>query len=180
MFHPLELHFGHRENSARPIVFLCRCRLQYPVKTCISLFILGLLRLRGSIVCRHTWARSSSSRSGRDFEDHDRDLILIFKTTLSEVDSRTQGSWPRLRPRIQKKSEAKAKDSLSKDRTSRGQGQESSRPRTGMLEAKAKDRGHRRKRSPKKKGLQKYFSGDIQFIGVPKFLIKGRPKPQIT
>ena len=42
-----------------------------------------------------------------------------------------------------KKSEAKAKakDSLSEDRHSRGQGQECSRPRTGMLEAKAKDQG---------------------------------------
>ena len=47
-----------------------------------------------------------------------------------------------------------------------------------MLEAK--DRGHRRKRSPKKKGLQKYFSGDLQFIGVTKIFDWGRPKPQIT
>ena len=43
----------------------------------------------------------------------------------AEVKSRTQGS----RPRTQKKSETKAKDSLSEDRHSR-------RPRTGMLEAK--------------------------------------------
>ena len=49
----------------------------------------------------------------------------------AEVESRTQGS----RPRTQKKSEAKdtkkieAKDSLSEDRHSRGQGQECSRPR---------------------------------------------------
>ena len=35
-----------------------------------------------------------------------------------------------------KKSKAKAKDSLSEDRHSRGQGQEWSRPRIGMLEAK--------------------------------------------
>ena len=41
-----------------------------------------------------------------------------------------------------------------------------SRPRTGMLEAKAKDQGHSRKCSPKKKGLQKSFSGNLQFIGV--------------
>ena len=41
-----------------------------------------------------------------------------------------------------KKSEAKAKDSLSEDRHSRGQG-------PGMLEAKAKDQGHKRKCSPK-------------------------------
>ena len=43
---------------------------------------------------------------------------------IPEVESRTQGS----RPRTQKKSEAKAKDSLSEDRHSRGQGQECSRP----------------------------------------------------
>ena len=43
-------------------------------------------------------------------------------------------------------------------------GQTLSRPRTGMLEAK--DQGHSRKCSPKKIGLQKSFSGDLQFIGV--------------
>ena len=48
--------------------------------------------------------------------------IVVFL----ELESRTQGSWPR--PRTQKKSEAKAKDSLSEDRPSRGQGQECSRP----------------------------------------------------
>ena len=37
-------------------------------------------------------------------------------------------------------------------------GQTLSRPRTGMLEAK--DQGHKRKCSPKKKGLHKNFSGD--------------------
>ena len=41
-------------------------------------------------------------------------------------------------------------------------GQTLSRLRTGMLEAKAKDQGHKRKCSPKKnkKGLHKNFSGD--------------------
>ena len=39
-------------------------------------------------------------------------------------------------------------------------GQTLSRSRTGMLEAK--DQGHRRKRFPKKKGLQKFFSSDLQ------------------
>ena len=91
---------------------------------------------------------------------------------LSEVELRTQGSRPR--PRTQKKSEAKAKDSLSEDRHSRGQGQECSRPRRrprtafprtelsrpriGMLEAKAKDQRHKHKCSPKKKrSSQKFF-----------------------
>ena len=52
-------------------------------------------------------------------------------------------------------------------------GQTLSRPRTGMLEAKAKDQGHKRKCSPKsqkffrrspkkkKKGLHKNFSSDL-------------------
>ena len=31
-----------------------------------------------------------------------------------------------------------------------------------MLEAKAKDQGHKRKCSPKKKGLHKNFSGDLK------------------
>ena len=43
------------------------------------------------------------------------------------MELRTKGSRPR--PRTQKKSEAKAKDSLFENRTSRGQGQECSRPR---------------------------------------------------
>ena len=64
--------------------------------------------------------------------------------------------------------EAKAKD--TKKIRGQGQpfrGQNLSRPRTGMLETK--DQGHRRKRSPKKKkGIRKYFSGDLQCIGVPK------------
>ena len=59
--------------------------------------------------------------------------------------------------------EAKAKDT----KKIRGQGQPFRgqtllRPRTGMLEAKAKDQGHKRKCSPKKKGLQKIFSGDLE------------------
>ena len=66
------------------------------------------------------------------------------------MESRTQGS----RPRTQKKSEAKAKDSLSEDRHSRGQGQECSRPRTKDTSASALQN--------KKKGLYKNFSGDFQ------------------
>ena len=53
--------------------------------------------------------------------------------------------------------EAKAKDT----KKIRGQGQTLSRPRTGMLEATAKDQGHKRKCSPKKKGLHKNFSSDL-------------------
>ena len=69
--------------------------------------------------------------------------------SFTEVESRTQGSRPR--PRTQKKSEAK--DSLSEDRHSRGQGQECSRPRTKDTGASALQ---------KKKNLHKNFSGDLQ------------------
>ena len=71
-----------------------------------------------------------------------------------------------------KKSEAKAKDSLFEDRTSRGQGQECSRPRP-----RTKDTGASVLR---KKSLQKFFSGDLQFIGVPRIFDWERLKPQIT
>ena len=61
--------------------------------------------------------------------------------------------------------EAKAKVKDTKKIRGQGQGQPFrgqtlSRPRTGMLEAK--DLGHKRKCSPKKKGLRKNFSGDLQ------------------
>ena len=67
--------------------------------------------------------------------------INSFELFSTEVESRTQGSRPR--PRTQKKSEAK--DSLSEDRYSRGQG-----PRTQAQVL-----------SKKKKGLHKNFSGDL-------------------
>ena len=50
-------------------------------------------------------------------------------------------------------------------------GQTLSRPRTGMLEAKAKDQGHKRKCSPKKKkkkGLHKNFSSAPQNLNISK------------
>ena len=46
-----------------------------------------------------------------------------------------------------------------------------------MLEAK--DQGHSRKYSPKK-GRQKSFSRDLQFIGVFRIFDWGMPKPRIT
>ena len=80
------------------------------------------------------------------------------------MESRTQGSRPR--PRTQKKSEAKD------TRKIRGQGQPFrgqtlSRPRTGMLEAKAKDQGHKRKCSPKKKKKKKKRSSQKFFKRSP-------------
>ena len=60
--------------------------------------------------------------------------------------------------------EAKAKAKDTKKIRGQGQGQGQpfrgqnlSRPRTGMLEAKAKDQGHRRKCSPKKKSSKIFF-----------------------
>ena len=56
--------------------------------------------------------------------------------------------------------EAKAKDTKKIRGQGQGQpfrGQNLSRPRTGMLEAKAKDQEHSRKCSPKKKVFKKVF-----------------------
>ena len=64
--------------------------------------------------------------------------VCLLKCFLPELESRTQG----LRPRTQKKSEAKTNYRLSEDRPSRGQGQEYLRPRT---------KGTTRKCSPRKK-----------------------------
>ena len=56
-----------------------------------------------------------------------------------------------------KKSETKAKDSLFEDRPSRGQGQECSRPRPRTKDTAAS--------VLQKKDLQKFFSGNLQFVG---------------
>ena len=61
-----------------------------------------------------------------------------FKISKTEMESRTQGLRPR--PRTQK----------------------NPGPRAGMIEAKAKDQGHKCKCFPKKKGLKKLFSVDLQ------------------
>ena len=67
--------------------------------------------------------------------------------------------------------EAKAKAKDTKKIRGQGQGQPFrgqtlSRPRTGMLEAKAKDQGHKRKCSPKKK--KKVFTKIFQAISKKK------------
>ena len=66
--------------------------------------------------------------------------------------------------------EAKAKAKDTKKIRGQGQGQPFrgqtlSRPRTGMLEAKARDQGHKAQvlsKKKKKKGLHKNFSGDLK------------------
>ena len=65
---------------------------------------------------------------------------------------RTQGSRPIPRPRTQKKIRGQGQGQPFR-------GQTLSSPRTGMLEAKAKNQGHKRKCSPKKKkrSSQKFF-----------------------
>ena len=64
-----------------------------------------------------------------------------------------------------KKSEAKAKDSFSEDRPSRGQRQECWRPRPRTKDTAAS--------VFKKKDLQKSFSGNLQFIGVARIFDRG-------
>ena len=68
--------------------------------------------------------------------------------------------------------EAKAKDTKKIRGQGQGQpfrGQTLSRPSTGMLEAKAKDQGHKRKCSPKKK---KVFTKFFQAISTKKRFLK--------
>ena len=93
--------------------------------------------------------------------------LVITGDKIPEVESTTQGLRPRLR--TQKKSETKAKDSLSGDRPSRGQGQKCSRPRPRTQPQVFSN----------KKGLQKSFLGDLQFIGIPRVFDWGMPKSQI-
>ena len=119
--------------------------------------------------CQSTWLEHAQS-VGIVVIPGKADKVGLIDTVrfLAEVESRTQGSRPK--PRTQKKSEAK--DSLSEGRHSRGQGQECSRPRPRFnrwrlnriqktKKLKNKDQGHKRKCSPKKKGLHKNFSSDL-------------------
>ena len=92
-------------------------------------------------------------------------LVLIRNKCYQckpEVESRTQGSRPRPTPRTQK---------------IRGQGQPFrgqtfSRPRTGISRPRPRTKNTCAS-DLQKKGLQKIFSGDLQFIGVPRILIGG-------
>ena len=79
---------------------------------------------------------------------------IVFRNRGGVEDTRLEA-----KAKDTKKSEAKAKDSLSEDRPSRGQGQECSRPRTKDTAASV---------FQKKTGFQKSFSGDLQFLGLPR------------
>ena len=110
----------------------------------------------------------------------------------------------RLKAKGTKKTQAKAKDSPSEDRHSRGQGLVCSRPRTGMLEAK--DHRHKRKcspknkvfknflrRSPKNKVFKIFFQANYKILTIQKILLSSsreqsnfrglevlRPRPRIS
>ena len=101
-----------------------------------------------------------------------RDFAKVSNFTELKNRGGVEGTRLEAKAKDTKKSEAKAKDSLSEDRSSRSQGQECSRPRP-----RTKDTGES---FLKKKGFQKSFSGDLQFIAVPRIFDLGRPKPQIT
>ena len=88
------------------------------------------------------------------------------------MESRTQGS----RPRTHKKSEAK--DSLSEDRHSRGQGQECSRPRPRTKDTSAsalpkKKRSSQKffKRSPQKNVFQEIFQALHKILTIQKIVL---------
>ena len=90
------------------------------------------------------------------------------------MESRTQGSRPR--PRTQKKSEANAKDSLSEDRHSRGQGQECSRPRTkdtstSALQKKKRSSQKVFKQSPQKNLFQKIFQALHKILTIQEVVL---------
>ena len=100
------------------------------------------------------------------------------KTT--EVESRTQGSRPR--PRTQKKFEAKAKDSLSEDRHSRGQGprtqaqvlsKKKSLHKNFLSDLKKKKRPSQKffRRSPQKNVFQKKFQALYKILTIQKIVL---------
>ena len=100
------------------------------------------------------------------------------------MESRTQGSRPRPRPRTQKNPrprpktafprtdtlEAKAKDSLSEDRHSRGQGQ-GPRTQAQVLSKKKMSSQKFFKRSPQKNVFQKIFQPLHKIIIIQKIVL---------
>ena len=113
------------------------------------------------------WSRGHKARGqGQGHSINPRPRTAFPRTDLLEAKERNARSQdqgnkkiPRLRPRTV------------------FQGQTLSNPGTGLLEAKTKDTAGS---VLQKKGLQKSFSGNLQFIGVPWIFDWGRPKPQIT
>ena len=97
------------------------------------------------------------------------------KQQLGGVNKNTRGGVEDTKHEVK----ANAKDTKKFRSQGQGQpfrGQTLSRPRTGMLEVKAKNKEQNRKCSLKK-GLQKSFECDLQFIGVARIFDWGWPKP---
>ena len=101
------------------------------------------------------------------------DLIKAFDTRggVEDTTLKSQGQGHK------KKSEAKAKDSLSEDRHSRGQGQECSRPRTEDTSASALQKKKKRssqkifRRSPQKNVFQKIFQALHRILTIQKIVL---------
>ena len=86
-------------------------------------------------------------------------MSCMFVPNLEAIGDVTLVLGPENRPQVYRK-----KQRCSRGHKARGQGRghkKNPRPRTriGMLEAKAKDQGHKWKCFPKKKGLKKFFFG---------------------
>ena len=94
----------------------------------------------------------------------------LIDVSREHIKSSTRGGVEdtRIEAKDIKKSKAKAKDSLSEDRHSRGQGQECSRPRPRTKDTSVRALQKKKKvftkifqAISKKKGLHKNFSGDL-------------------
>ena len=92
-------------------------------------------------------------------------MLAILPTRGGVEDTRLEA-----KAKDTKKSEAKAKDSLSEDRPSRGQGQECSRPRTKDTAARV---------FQKKTSSKEFFRQSLIYRRRQNFWL-GRLKPQIT
>ena len=104
-------------------------------------------------------------------------IVIIEILTIKKSNFCVVHDWKELLTRggvedTRLEAKAKAKDTKKIRGQGQGQGQpfrgqNLSRPRTGMLEAKAKDRGHRRKCS-QKKVFKNFFQASLAY---PEFLI---------
>ena len=94
--------------------------------------------------------------------------IVAFKNTQINIKFNAKSRGGVEDTRLEAKAKAKDTKKIRGQGQGQGQpfrGQTLSRPRTGMLEAKAKDQGHKAQvlcKKEKKKGLHKNFSGDLQ------------------
>ena len=135
--------FENRCNKMQQKPICCYCKSRYP------------LRIRyHKTHTNHKYTKHVSIRSHMALNVFTRLLDWRHAVKITQVQRWSRGH--------------KARGQGQGHKKIRGQGQEQpfrgqnlSRPRTGMLEAKAKDQGHKRKCSPKKKGLYKNFLSDL-------------------